>query len=333
MRVELFLRDWRFSVTIDSMGTVEKFAQCESCDAIAPPPDLDVYGGYEESVPIKTLAELEALPCEKTKLRHTVDITGVLGEYSLNEDARCSHDDHRHRHGLVVRARCGVLLNIGTTCLSQVVQNHRMVDTVLSERRKYFAFMGAEKSALERLQSRYKQALQSDELVRTFWERLLKELPTLAGPVQEQIQDRFTESNNVPDYLAFLRPDRKRVSELGRRIRDLRDRFSQWDRPPTRREQTRYSAERQEIEHDLAALEPAIEQSRVLLTRDGMQAIINNLDSEDVVKRVFRFSARLGRDVNDVAEVRERTSRRWDATDEGIREYGSGKLMRIDWGD
>jgi hypothetical protein len=87
------------------------------CPACAAPPTQSITPDAIERLKPSDLARLasEVARIGEGGVRHAVAIDDLVGVYEVLE-ADCSYFDHKHRKGLVIRSRCGLLLQIGLTC-------------------------------------------------------------------------------------------------------------------------------------------------------------------------------------------------------------------------
>jgi hypothetical protein len=109
-------------------------------------------------------AEIERI--DKSGVRHAVDIADLVGEYESEEWQHCSYFEHAHKNGLLIFARCGVLLAIGMDCGRKNVSGFGKVERHVAVIRK----IETERSLHE-----------------TEPQRLLESLGVLAGRVERRL--------------------------------------------------------------------------------------------------------------------------------------------------
>lgn len=193
------------------MASAADLAPCSSCAAVEA--NTSTRDAIEE-IDQDTLRgfQSEIARIDKGGVRHAVDIADLIGEYDLPEKQRCSYFNHRHNHGILVLARCGKLLAIGTTCGSKTVDGF---DTLQSEMRI------AHEVSRERRLSQSEPAKILDEVER-LGRAVESRLEGLEG-LREYCPEVFREMQNA--CLRGTRTVQVRRTEFDRRAMDARDRY------------------------------------------------------------------------------------------------------------
>lgn len=106
--------------------SADRLPECPRCLALPPT------AGIPDRVPTMELEELDAFARSAERrctVRHSVEIAKLRCEYDSDDREReCSYDNHPHKNGYAIDARCGVPLLLGSTCGRKYVSGFRVLE-------------------------------------------------------------------------------------------------------------------------------------------------------------------------------------------------------------
>jgi hypothetical protein len=317
------------------MAEVDSYPICPTCEDVGAADDPAVEY-FDEFAYLRSPAELDRFPIVATEERHRISVTDVLAEYDMPETMRCSMlpRSHPHRHGWVVRTRCGMVVKFGSECGENMVDGIERVKFYAKNARQFQSYVTTAPGRVRDLSERYAEATELERRVQAFRDRLRD----VGGPFYQELLNTYAPQGSLGDSArssgsagaAMWDFGRPYVTRLGPRVRSLRDAAKDWDK--TRPGLTRW----REIFGEIKDLDDAIadfllwaRRAAQHMTREGMAEACRVIDSEWQDRAVEAFDPRSGRTVQRREQVFVRTRERFRVVDGGVEVFG--RLLPILW--
>lgn len=305
--------------------------RCEACEAIATPSEPDSYAELDLYTDPSDVDAHKPLPANAA---HRLDSEGVLAVYRLSERIPCSMPGrHPHAEGLVVRARCGIVLNIGSDCGRKHIEGFAAIDAYASQAREYHSFLGEVRAQI--IAQRARVAVIDESISRLFAFR--RWLAGCAPALEAHLRNRWLERSSlrpaeVPRGVELWNYQQRDASRERSDLRSLELELDAWtEKLPPLNEQRRHRGRVKDLRERLDALEMWIRAASMMATQDGMNLAIVGFDSKwQVVDRVA-FDARTGQQTTRKDEVFTRVFHRYDVDASGIIDMETGEAFPVTW--
>lgn len=320
-------REFGFAGTSAQYGEMRagELPLCPACQEL-PPEASSAQDHYREVRHLTDPKDLEGYEIATTNTRHTIPENKLLALYTFRQRVPCSNPGrHLHLDGLLVQARCGLVLAMGNDCGSQLVENFKRIDEVARRAREYNRFLPDTAARIAKLRAQYNAALKFGRGVIEFREFLRRELPwfsqDVAGARDESVAGRD-----------LFDPQRVLIDRGFGDLVDLEWERQKWESDlPGIKAQREISARLRTLEERLNDFENWARRAAVLMTRSGFDRAMARIDSELQTVHVEEFSPSAGRMVQRQREIRTRTRIRAESSDEGIVDRISGRTLFVDW--
>jgi len=315
--------------------TTIKFPECQQCSAMSGrPSSADVDEQFREVQKFTDFEEVARFQPRPVTVKHCLLAEDAIATYELPEKIPCSMPGgHRHNNGLLLRSRCGAVLNVGRDCGAKHVENFKEIDRYADQSQEYFSFVPDMRRDLQIANDRANAIATTAAAIAEFRRAVSKAAPALEADLRQRFVDRSklrpVEHPIGLELWDFARGDLKRERA---ELRELLSMCDGWQtRRPQLQEQRKYRSQLRELNRAIADLEMWVRQAQQMATPEGMRTAVHLFDCEWKIKHVEVFDHRSQRERNTTTEVLVRTRHRYDIDESGIIDTETGEHHTLLW--